>query len=153
MPPRSAGLLLYRRRGGVPEILLVHPGGPFWRNKDAGAWQIPKGLIEKSESALVAAMREAEEELGARLEGLATSLGEVRQAGGKYVEAFALEADFDPDGLVSNRFEIEWPPRSGKRQSFPEIDAARWFNLSDARTMMLTSQLAFVDRLELRLAA
>jgi predicted NUDIX family NTP pyrophosphohydrolase len=148
MPQRSAGLLLYRRNGDILEVLLVHPGGPFWRNKDVGAWQIPKGLIEPGEEARAAALREASEELGVHFEGGTLALGEVRQAGGKYVEAFALETDLDPDAIVSNRFEIEWPPRSGRPQSFPEVDAARWFGLGEAREMMLASQRPFLDRLE-----
>ncbi len=144
--PHSAGLLLYRRREGL-EILLVHPGGPFWRNKTLGAWQLPKGAVEPGEASLAAALREASEELGTTFTGDAMSLGHVRQSGGKYVEAFALQAEFDPDQLVSNCFEIEWPPRSGRQQSFPEVDAARWFDLDDARRWMLASQLPFLDRL------
>lgn len=153
MPQRSAGLLLYRVRDGVTEVLLIHPGGPFWRNKDIGAWQIPKGLIEAGENPLAAALREAAEELGMILTGVAIPLGEVRQAGGKYVEAFALQADFDAATIVSNEFEIEWPPRSGKRQWFPEVDAARWFTLDAARGMMLASQKPFLDRLAAHLAS
>lgn len=145
---RSAGLLLYRLAAGTTEVLLVHPGGPFWRNKDAGAWQIPKGLIAPGEEPLAAALREASEELGMSFDGTPLPLGEIRQAGGKYVDAFALEADIDVSRVVSNQFEMEWPPRSGKRQSFPEIDAARWFTLAEARTMMLTSQQPFLDRLK-----
>ncbi|EZP72865.1 NUDIX hydrolase [Sphingomonas paucimobilis] len=145
---RSAGLLLYRLAAGTTEVLLVHPGGPFWRNKDAGAWQIPKGLIAPGEEPLAAALREASEELGMAFDGTPLPLGEIRQTGGKYVDAFALEADIDVSRVVSNQFEMEWPPRSGKRQSFPEIDAARWFTLAEARTMMLTSQQPFLDRLK-----
>jgi len=151
VPQRSAGLLLYNARGGTLSVLLVHPGGPFWRNKDAGAWQIPKGLIEPKEDALAAALREASEELGTdfrKREGDALPLGQIRQAGGKLVEAFALEAELDTESIVSNRFEIEWPPRSGERQSFPEIDAGRWFGMDEARAMMLPSQLPLLERLE-----
>ncbi|MBC9030826.1 NUDIX domain-containing protein [Sphingomonas sp. JC676] len=151
MSRRSAGLLLYNRREAVLLVLLVHPGGPFWRNKQTGAWQIPKGLIDPDEDPLTAALREASEELGTDLgkRGAgAFPLGEVRQAGGKLVEAFALEAELDAEAIVSNRFEIEWPPRSGRRQSFPEVDAARWFTIGEARAMMLPSQLPLLDRLE-----
>jgi predicted NUDIX family NTP pyrophosphohydrolase len=148
MVQRSAGLLLYRVDDDGLAVLLVHPGGPFWRNRDAGAWQIPKGAIEPGETPLAAALRETAEELGRAFAGDAMSLGEIRQAGGKNVEAFALAADFDPEALVSNSFEIEWPPRSGRRQSFPEVDAARWFAIAEARAMMLPSQLPFLDRLQ-----
>ncbi|KQX18033.1 MULTISPECIES: NUDIX hydrolase [unclassified Sphingomonas] len=144
---RSAGLLVWRRRAHAIDVLLVHPGGPYWRNKDAGAWQIPKGLIEPGEQPVAAAFREAEEELGMAVRGAAAALGEIRQAGGKIVEAFAVEADLDPAALCSNSFEMEWPPRSGRVQSFPEIDAARWFDSGAARGMMLASQIPLLDRL------
>ena len=129
------------------EILLVHPGGPLWRNKDAGAWQLPKGVIDPDEEPAAAARREAHEELGVMLEGELMPLGEIRQAGGKYVEAFALEHDLDAEAIESNMFEMEWPPRSGHVQSFPEVDAARWFALAEARAMMLESQKPLLDRL------
>ncbi len=145
--PRSAGLLIYRRIDGVLQILLVHPGGPYWRNRDDGAWQIPKGMIEPGEDPLSAALREAEEELGVRLDGTPVPLGELRQAGGKYVEAYAMEVDFDPTQLDSNLFEMEWPPKSGVIQSFPEVDAAEWFGLDAARIKMLASQQPFLARL------
>lgn len=145
---RSAGLLLYKRPRSVLSILLVHPGGPFWRHEDRGAWQIPKGLIGPNETPLAAAIRETTEELGTVFAGRAFPLGDIRQAGGKYVEAFAMEADWDPETLASNRFELEWPLRSGRMRSFPEVDAARWFSLEDARVMMLASQLPFLDRLQ-----
>jgi predicted NUDIX family NTP pyrophosphohydrolase len=144
---RSAGLLIWRRRDGGIDVLLVHPGGPYWRNKDAGAWQIPKGLIEPGEEPAVAAFREAEEELGMAIEGATAPLGEIRQAGGKIVEAFAVEADLDPAAICSNSFEMEWPPRSGRMRSFPEIDAARWFEIGDARGMMLASQIPLLEQL------
>ena len=147
MKPRSAGLLIYRRREHGIEVLLVHPGGPFWRNKDVGAWQLPKGLIEPGEEPAVAARREAQEELGVVLDGELLPLGEIRQAGGKYVEAFALEHDFDAGTIQSNMFEMEWPPRSGRIQCFPEVDAARWFGHEAARRMMLESQKPLLDRL------
>lgn len=152
MPQRSAGILLYRRRGGRWEVLLVHPGGPFWRSKDAGAWQMPKGMIEGSESAFDAALREAGEELGVTLCGAPAPLATIRQAGGKIVEAFALEQDVDPDAVVSNTFEIEWPPGSGRHASFPEIDAARWLSLEEAETAMLKSQRPLLDALRGMLA-
>ncbi|QTH23728.1 NUDIX domain-containing protein [Rhizorhabdus wittichii] len=147
MAQRSAGLLIFRRRGGAIEVLLVRPGGPYWRNKDASAWQISKGLIEPGEDAVSAARREAGEELGVAIAGDAAPLGEIRQAGGKIVEAFAIEADIDPAAVHSNSFEMEWPPRSGRMQSFPEVDAARWFGIDDARGMMLASQRELLDRL------
>jgi len=147
MGQRSAGLLIYRRRGEAVEVLLVHPGGPFWRRKDAGAWQIPKGLIEPGEDAATAARREAEEELGLPLPGALAPLGEIRQAGGKYVEAFALDRDIDAAAIRSNMFEMEWPPKSGRMQAFPEVDAARWFGMDDARAMILASQRLLLERL------
>ena len=147
MTARSAGILLYRLMGGGMDVLLVHPGGPFWRRRDRGAWQIPKGEIAAGESAEEAALREVQEELGTAVQGTFVPLGTLRQAGGKIVEGFALEQDLDAAAIISNRFEIEWPPRSGRRQSFPEIDAARWFSISEAEAMMLPSQQPFVDRL------
>lgn len=153
MAQKSVGLLIFRRRNGKVEVLLVHPGGPYWRKKDAEAWQIPKGLIEAGEDAASAARREAEEELGTAIAGDAAALGEIKQAGGKIVEAFAVEADFDPATLHSNSFEMEWPPRSGRMQSFPEVDAARWFDIDSAQDMMLASQLPLLERLSDRIAA
>jgi predicted NUDIX family NTP pyrophosphohydrolase len=147
MVQRSAGILLYRHDPDGVAVLLVHPGGPYWQNKDVGAWQIPKGLIERGEDARAAALREVEEELGVKLPGHLEPLGEVRQAGGKWVEAFALEQNLDPATIVSNMFEMEWPPRSGSMRQFPEIDRAQWFTLLDARETMLTGQLPFLDRL------
>ena len=147
MMARSAGILLYRLEGGSAEVLLVHPGGPYWRGRDRGAWQIPKGEIATGESAEAAALREAQEELGISLQGMLVPLGQLRQAGGKVVEGFALEQDLDAATVVSNRFELEWPPRSGRRQSFPEIDAAQWFTVAEAETMILPSQQPFLDRL------
>lgn len=143
----SAGLLIYKRDLDGLHVLLVHPGGPFWRNKRVGAWQIPKGLLDAGEDSRCAARRETEEELGTRFEGEMTSLGTVKQAGGKRVDAFALEAEFDPETLVSNTFEMEWPPRSGIQQTFPEVDAAQWFDMADARRIILASQTPFLDRL------
>ena len=130
------------------ELLLVHPGGPFWRNKDAGAWMIPKGVIAPGEDPADAAMREFEEELGSRPPGIPLPLCRIRQKGGKYVEAFALEGDLDADYIVSNHFTLEHPARSGRLQSFPEVDRAAWFPIAEARAMILPSQLPLLDALE-----
>ena len=146
MPQRSAGVLLYRLAPEI-EVLLVHPGGPYWRRKDRGAWQIPNGAIDEGEEPEAAARREVREEIGLELAAQLVPLGEVRQAGGKLVTAFAAEQDFDPVGLVSNTFDIEWPPKSGETVAFPEIDAARWMNIPEARAMMLASQQPLLDRL------
>jgi predicted NUDIX family NTP pyrophosphohydrolase len=141
----SAGVLLYRRSNGSLEVLLVHPGGPFWRNKDAGVWQLPKGGIEPGESAADAARRETEEELGIRLGGQPQPLCHLRQSGGKLVEVFTLEQDLDAAAIDGNEFEIEWPPRSGRMRRFPEVDKAAWFSLDDARAMILKSQTPMLD--------
>ena len=143
----SAGILLYRQLDGEIEVLLVHPGGPYWRSKDAGAWMIPKGGVEEGEATADAALREFEEELGTRLSGELQPLGWIRQKGGKWVEAFALEGDLDADAIFSNSFAQEWPPRSGEYQHFPEVDRAAWFDLPKAREMMLPSQLPLLDLL------
>ena len=143
----SAGILLYRWRGGSLEVLLVHPGGPFWRGKDDGAWMIPKGGIDPGETALEAAVREFEEELGSPPMGVPTALCTVRQKGGKWVEAFALEGDFDPATLASNSFTLEYPPRSGAYRDFPEVDDARWFAIDEARRTILPSQRPILDAL------
>jgi predicted NUDIX family NTP pyrophosphohydrolase len=149
----SAGILLFRRTGGELEVLLTHPGGPFWRNKDIGAWMIPKGAIEPGESAAEAAMREYEEELGSPLTAIPSRLCTIRQKAGKIVEAFAAEGDFDPSTLSSLDFEMEWPPRSGELARFPEIDRAEWMSLPEARERILPSQLPILDALEERLRA
>ena len=148
MPARSAGILLYRRDPDSVRLLLVHPGGPFWRGRDEGAWMIPKGLVEPGEEPLATALREFEEELGARPEGEPVALCTVRQAGGKWVEAFALEGDFDCAGLRSNPFTIEYPPKSGSFRAFPEVDEARWFTSDEARAKILKSQAPIIDALE-----
>jgi predicted NUDIX family NTP pyrophosphohydrolase len=148
MPPRSAGVLPYKRGKNGLAVLLVHPGGPYWRRKDKGAWQIPKGMIEEGEDPESAARREAEEELGVRLTAALQPLGELRQAGGKRVEAFAVEQEIDTAAVTSISFEMEWPPRSGRVQSFPEVDAARWFDLAEAAEQMLLSQRPFLERLQ-----
>ena len=142
----SAGVLLYRRTGAALEVLLVHPGGPYWVRKDRGAWQIPKGEIEPGEEPESAARREVEEELGVRLDGPLRPLGEIRQSGGKWVTAYAIEQDLDPAAIRSNEFEMEWPPRSGKLERFPEVSAARWHDLEQAQLVMLPSQLPLLDR-------
>jgi predicted NUDIX family NTP pyrophosphohydrolase len=152
-PPLSAGVLLFRQRHGQTEVLLIKPGGPFWRNKDAGAWMIPKGRVEPGEVPAEAALREFEEETGTRLTSVPFPLARVRQAGGKWVEAFALEGDLDPNAIVSNDFEIEWPPRSGRFELFPEAELARWMTFEQAREMMLPSQLPLIDALEEKLRA
>lgn len=140
-------MLLYRRGEAGVEVLLVHPGGPYWRKRDLGAWQIPKGLVEPGEEPAAAARREAEEELGVALAAIPAPLATIRQAGGKVVEAFALEQDLDPEAIRSNSFELEWPPRSGRTQSFPEIDRARWFPLEEAQGAILPSQRALLGAL------
>jgi predicted NUDIX family NTP pyrophosphohydrolase len=146
MAKRSAGLLLYRRRGEAPEVFLVHPGGPFWAKKDLGAWSIPKGEYAENEEPLTAAVREFQEETGFPAPAGAVDLGEVRQSGGKVVRAWAAEGDCDPELLVSNLCPIEWPPRSGRMIDIPEVDRGAWFSLEEARTRILTSQQAFLDR-------
>jgi predicted NUDIX family NTP pyrophosphohydrolase len=145
----SAGILAYRRGEGGIEVLLVHPGGPFWRNKDVGAWSIPKGEIAASEDPEQAARREFAEELGpAASIGPLQALGEIRQRGGKRVIAFSGEGDFDTASLLSNTFEMEWPPKSGRLQAFPEVDRAEWFSLAMARLKILSGQIELIDRLE-----
>ena len=145
---RSAGILLHRTRNGSREVLLVHPGGPFWAKKDAGAWSIPKGEYEDGEDARACALREFSEELGAPPpEGELVDLGEVRQKAGKVVTAWALEGDADADQIRSNTFTMEWPPRSGQTKEFPEIDRAQWFALDEARTRILPAQAPLLDRL------
>lgn len=143
----SAGILMYRRRGCQLEVLLVHPGGPFWRNKNLGAWSIPKGEYGPDEEAATAARREFGEELGVEAAGDLKSLGEVKQRSGKRVTAFTLEGDLDITMIRSNRFEMEWPPRSGRVQSFPEVDRAGWFSLPEAHEKILAAQRPFLDRI------
>ena len=147
-PPLSAGILLFRRRSGMVEVLLIRPGGPYWRNKDAGAWMIPKGMVEPGETAVDAALREFAEETGTALDAIPVPLATVRQAGGKRVQAFAAEGDLDAEAIRSIHFELEWPPRSGKIERFPEAEEARWMSLAEARAMMLPSQLPLLDALE-----
>jgi predicted NUDIX family NTP pyrophosphohydrolase len=143
----SAGLLLYRIRKAGIEVLLVHPGGPYWKNKDEGGWSIPKGEFLPEEDPLAAARREFFEETGVAIEGELRALKPLRQPGGKTVHAWAVEADLDPATIVSNTFEIEWPPRSGRLQSFPEIDRGAWFSLPEARRKILRGQVPLLEEL------
>jgi len=148
----SAGILPFRRRGQL-QVLLAHPGGPYWAKKDAGAWTIPKGLVNAGEELLAAALREFTEETGFVASGPFVPLAPVKQKSGKVVHAFACEGDFDPAVLVCNTFDIEWPPKSGKRKSFPEIDRVEWFGADAAREKMLTYQRPWLDDLEKKLAS
>ena len=151
MPKRSAGILLFRRTAGELEVLLVHPGGPFWARRDAGAWSIPKGEVDPGEDERACALRELEEETAGAFHDAPAdallALGEIRQKSGKVVAAWALEGDLDADAIVSNTFELEWPPRSGRMQTFPEVDRAGWFALGAAREKLLPAQAPFLDRL------
>lgn len=145
---RSAGILLHRRTDGELEVLLVHPGGPFWARRDEGAWSIPKGEYGEGEEPLAAARREFAEELGTHApEGQALDLGEIRQKGGKVVRAFALEGDLDVDEITSNTFALEWPPRSGRTIEVPEVDRAGWFSLAEAGKKINPAQVELLDRL------
>ncbi len=144
MPEKSAGLLVYRSRPAGPEFLLAHPGGPFWAKRDAGAWSIPKGLIGEGEDALSAAKREFEEEIGQPAPGVFVALTPLRQKSGKTVHAWRIEADLDLSGFRSNLFEMEWPRRSGRTQSFPEIDRVGWFATDEALIKILPGQAGFI---------
>lgn len=147
MAKTSAGLLLFRRKADRVEVLLVHPGGPLWAKKDEGAWSIPKGEIDAGEEPLRAAQREFEEELGSPVSGDFVPLTPIRQKSGKIVHAWAVERDFDPATLTSSTFTMEWPPRSGRRQSFPEVDRAEWFTIDEARRKINQAQAALLDQL------
>ena len=152
MAQRSAGILLYRVAGGAPEVLLVHPGGPYWARKDAGAWSIPKGEHEDGEDPQSCALREFEEETGVELPpGELAELGSVKQKSGKVVTAWAAEGDLDAGAVTSNTFTMEWPPRSGTTAEFPEIDRAGWFEIETAREKLVPAQTEFLDRLLERL--
>ena len=151
MPRESAGILLFRRRDGRIEVFLVHPGGPFWRNKDKGAWSIPKGEVQPGEDPLEAAKREVREETGLELDGEFLELAPRRQPGGKLVRVWALEGDWDPADIASNTFSMEWPPKSGRLQEFPEVDRAAWFDLPTAREKIHKGQIGFLDELAERL--
>ena len=148
MAKESAGIVLYRYRDSTLEIFLVHPGGPFWKNKDSGAWSIPKGEFDKREDPLQAARREFHEETGCSVDGSFIALGPVRQAGGKMVHAWAVEGDCEAESIRSNSFTIEWPPRSGQRKDFLEVDRAGWFSLGLAREKILKGQLMLLDELQ-----
>lgn len=148
MAKLSAGLLLFRRKGGHLEVLLVHPGGPFFKNKDQGAWSIPKGESQSGEEPLQAALREFEEETGLKPQGTPLALGSVRQPGGKIIHAWAIEGDCDASRIRSNTFCLEWPPKSGQLREFPEVDRAGWFRLEEARKKLLSGQRPLLDRLE-----
>jgi len=152
MPRVSAGLLMYRRRPAGLEVLLVHPGGPFWANKDLGAWTIPKGEVAEGEDELATARREFEEETGLEPGGVLLPLGSIRQKGGKVVHAWAFEGDADAGAIHSNSYRVEWPPRSGEFRTFPEVDRAEWFPLDEARRRINPAQAGLIDTLE-RVAA
>ncbi len=154
MSKLSAGILLYRGKGAELRVLLVHSGGPFWAKKDEGAWSIPKGEYDEGEDPIAVARREFEEELGSPApSGALTELGELVQPSRKRVTAYAIEGDLDPSSLESNLFKMEWPPKSGTMQSFPEVDRAEWFTPDEARTKILPGQRPFIDRLVQRLGA
>ena len=151
MSLQSAGILLFRFKNGKLEVMLTHPGGPFWTNRDAGAWSIPKGLIDKNETALDAAKREFKEETGFVVEGEFIQLGELKQPNKKIVHAWAVEKDIDATKIVSNTFELEWPKGSGNINAYPEIDKGAWFGLAQARFKILKGQAGFIGRLVKRL--
>ncbi|GAB2176495.1 NUDIX domain-containing protein [Dongia sp. agr-C8] len=151
MPKQSAGLLLYRRGDQGLEVLLAHPGGPFWAKKDLGAWSIPKGEFAEDEAPLAAARREFAEEIGARVEAEALALTPLKQPSRKVIHAFAVEQDLDVERVTSNLFEMEWPPKSGKKQAFPEVDRAAWFPLALARKQIQPGQVPILDELARRL--
>ena len=150
MPKKSAGILLYRIKNKLPEVFLVHPGGPFWANKDGGAWTIPKGEFDEDEDPLDAAKREFKEETGTKISGEFIELNPIRQKSGKIVLAWAVEGDIEPTKIISNEFEMEWPPRSGKMKRFPEIDKASWFNLTEAKQKIIPAQSFLIEELENR---
>jgi predicted NUDIX family NTP pyrophosphohydrolase len=148
VPPTSAGLLLYRTRDGIREVLLAHPGGPYWARRDDGAWSLPKGEVDEGEEPYAAARREFREETGTEApDGEPLPLGEVRLKSRKRVIAWALEGDFEPDQLVSMTFEVEWPPRSGERRTYPEVDRVAWFDLATARVKLNAGQAPLLDAL------
>lgn len=149
MPKPSAGILLYRFRDGEPEVLVIHPGGPFWKGKDLGAWSIPKGQIEQGDEPLATGVRELEEEIGLKLppDAKFITLKPIRQSGGKLVHCFATSHDFDPATLTSNTFKREWPPGTGKMQEYPEVDRAEWFDPETAKQKLNPAQGSFIDEL------
>ncbi|HUH32968.1 MAG TPA: NUDIX domain-containing protein [Daejeonella sp.] len=147
MAKKSAGLLLYRFINSSTQVLLVHPGGPFWINKDLGAWSIPKGEFDHQEEPLTAAVREVKEELGLEVSGDFLELLPAKQKSGKIIYAWGVEHDFNPENIVSNTFELEWPPNSGKTIVVPEVDKASWFNIEDAKRKIIPAQAAIIDDL------
>jgi predicted NUDIX family NTP pyrophosphohydrolase len=147
MPKTSAGILFYRIRQDELEVLLVHPGGPFWSRKDEGAWSVPKGEVELNEDLLEGAKREVKEELGIEAEGIAIELNPLKQKSGKIVHCWAMRQDVDTSKIISNNFELEWPPGSGKKMEFPEVDRAAWFDLINARKKILPGQISFINQL------
>jgi predicted NUDIX family NTP pyrophosphohydrolase len=153
MGKKSAGILPYRRRNGRLEVLLVHPGGPFWKNKDLGAWSIAKGEYEEDEEPLQAALREFFEETGHRPSAPFLPLTQRKQPGGKLVDAWATESDWDPSGLISNTFSMEWPKGSGKIRDFPEVDRAEWFDVAQARRRIRPGQRDFLEELSEKLSS
>ena len=148
---KSAGILFYHFNNQIPEVFLVHPGGPFWKNKDNGSWTIPKGEITEGELPLDAAIREVKEETGLTCNGAFIELDPLKQKSGKLVYAWALEKEIDPSQITSNTFEMEWPPRSGKFKQFPEVDKAGWFTIGEARQRIISGQAGFIDELLLKL--
>jgi predicted NUDIX family NTP pyrophosphohydrolase len=147
MPAKSAGILVYKRIEGGILVFLVHPGGPFWAKKDLGAWSIPKGEFDEGEDGLTAARREFFEETGQKIDGEFVALTPVRQPGGKMVYAWAVEGDVDADNVRSNEFELEWPPKSGRKQRFPEVDRGAWSTLEQAKARIMTAQLPMLEEL------
>jgi predicted NUDIX family NTP pyrophosphohydrolase len=152
MPKHSAGLLMYRLRDGVLEVFLAHPGGPFWANQDLGAWSIPKGEYPPEEDALAAAKREFAEETGCVFQGELLPLTPLKQPSGKVIAAWAIQGDCDPAALQSNTFTLEWPPRSGRQQEFPEVDRGGWFIMEEAKEKIIKGQVGFLEELEQILA-
>jgi len=148
MAKKSAGIILYRYQASILQVLLVHPGGPFWANKDVGVWSIPKGEFDETESPFDAALREVKEETGLLLDGNFTALQPVKQKSGKLVYAWALQKDIDATQIKSNSFQMEWPPKSGKQQSFPEVNAAAWFSIEEAAEKILSGQLPLQQQLQ-----
>lgn len=153
MPKSSAGILLYRYRNKTLQVFLVHPGGPFWAKKDTGAWSIPKGEFTAKEDPLLAAKREFQEETGYEPKGNFLPLTPIKQSSGKIIHVWALKGDLDPTAIRSNTFTIEWPPKSGRQQEFPEIDRAEWFTLQEAREKIVSGQAGFLKELESLLSA